>query len=189
MGRTWDTNEVSDSRFITFPRGRFCVEIAAISEEADKNGLLFYPVALTIHKPAEFGGLTWTHFAYVGTHADPDAEEVATRRKSPGLKLLKRICASTDVVFGAPDMCEQLADKQFIAENRPELYNEELRNKMVWAYAIGEAEPEILEDRSMPSTRPATVAKGGDGLARSAGFVATTQRPAAAFGPVQVFDE
>ena len=196
MGRKWDANEVSDSQFIVFPNGLFHVEIESATEEADKNGLLFYLFVLKVHKPTEFEGLTWTHRAYVGTHEDPEADEPTTRRKSGGLRLLKRICFVTDVPFGqdTDEMCAALYGKQFVGRNQQREYAGDVFNDLRWAYAIGEAQPEVHADQATgakrPAMRPATVAKDGDGLARGAGFVATAataQRPA--FGPVQVFDE
>ena len=194
MGRRFNAGVISDKQGTLFPNGLYHVKVDEL-KEIDNNGALAYDLRATVIKPEKHAEEAFFQRLFIGTDDDPQADDDNTQRKSRGLRFIKRLCAVTEVEFDqdADVMCEELKDKELLVRNRQRHKEGEDFNNLVWAFALGDAEPEIFDDEKptgrKASERRTATANGSAGPARpTATKPTTTAKPATKSAPAPAND-
>lgn len=176
----FDSRVVPDEMSTVFPTAYYHVKVTDAKEDHfGENHILGWALRADILAPQEQEGMTFFINLFGGRKDDPEAETTKTQKTSRGLKLLRRICLATGVEFDQDTevICEELRDQEFVVLNRTKP-NDDFNN---WAdaWAVGDAEPGLLEPKPTAAAKPAATRNGAGRQAARPTTTRTT--PAAGF--------
>lgn len=182
MGRIVPLREIPTSNI--FPDDIYRLKVVEVKsaytkvKEDDDNprpARLIYKVSSQIVEPADFKDQFFFQDFYVGTDADPEAEELATWKQSFGARNFKSFITATGVAFGDEEDDDSLAaalkgqeyltkivvktepDKDKAGNDNP--YKGNVKNETKGFWAVGEKEPGSISASLNGKSKPGAAAQ------------------------------